>query len=134
MPALTFGSLFSGFGGLDLGLERAGLQCAWQVEINAYARQVLKKQWSHVTRFQDIRSCGAWNLYPVDVLAGGFPCQDISLSGPGGGVGRRTKRIVERVLPDHLRATTPIHPRGKRRSFALPGSMANTRRFGRKRV
>lgn len=83
---LLFGSLFTGFGGLDLGLERAGLQCAWQVEINDYATQVLQKRWPHVTRFRDVRACGDWNLSPVDVLAGGFPCQDISLSGPGTGL------------------------------------------------
>lgn len=83
---LTFGSLFTGFGGLDLGLERAGLQCAWQVEINDYATKVLEKRWPHVLRFRDIRDCGTWNLPSVDVLAGGFPCQDISLSGPGTGL------------------------------------------------
>jgi DNA (cytosine-5)-methyltransferase 1 len=108
-PPLTFGSLFSGFGGLDLGLERAGLQCAWQVEINEYATQVLKKQWSHLTRFRDVRTCGKHNLYPVEVLVGGFPCQDLSLSGKGAGLDgersglwREFYRIVCELRPRYV--------------------------------
>lgn len=53
---LTYGSLFSGFGGADLGLERAGLKCAWQVEINQYARRVLEKHWPQVRRWDDVRT------------------------------------------------------------------------------
>jgi DNA (cytosine-5)-methyltransferase 1 len=83
---LTFGSLFTGFGGLDLGLERAGLQCAWQVEINDYATKVLAKHWPHVTRFRDVRTVRKEDVTSVDVLVGGFPCQDISLAGPGTGL------------------------------------------------
>ncbi len=108
-PPLIFGSLFTGFGGLDLGLERAGLQCAWQVEINPYAILVLKKQWPHVTRYGDIHRCGEWNLYPVDILAGGFPCQDISLSGPGtgldgerSGLWREYYRIIRTLRPRYV--------------------------------
>ncbi len=82
----TFGSLFTGIGGLDLGLERAGLQCAWQVEINDYATKVLEKQWPHVTRFRDVRTVGAGTLTPVDLVVGGFPCQDISGAGKRAGI------------------------------------------------
>lgn len=82
----TFGSLFSGIGGLDLGLERAGMQCAWQVEIDDYATKVLQKHWPNVTRFRDVRACGEHNLAPVDLIAGGFPCQDISDAGKQAGI------------------------------------------------
>lgn len=50
---LTFGSLFAGIGGMDLGLERAGMTCRWQVEINPYCQRVLEKHWPNVTRHAD---------------------------------------------------------------------------------
>jgi DNA (cytosine-5)-methyltransferase 1 len=83
---LTFGSLFAGIGGLDLGLERAGMRCAWQVEIDDYAQKVLSKHWPNVPRFGDIRECDRFNLASVDVIAGGFPCQDVSEAGKGEGI------------------------------------------------
>jgi DNA (cytosine-5)-methyltransferase 1 len=83
---LTFGSLFAGIGGIDLGLERAGMRCAWQVEIDDYATHVLAKHWPNVPRFRDVRSVGAHNLPAVDMLAGGFPCQDISEAGKRAGI------------------------------------------------
>lgn len=77
---LTFGSLFTGIGGLDLGLERAGMRCAWQVEIDDYATRVLTKHWPDVPRYRNIRDIDFTRVRPVDVLAGGFPCQDLSLA------------------------------------------------------
>lgn len=55
MP-LTFGSLFAGIGGFDLGFERAGMVCKWQVEIDDYANKVLAKHWPNVKRHGDIRT------------------------------------------------------------------------------
>jgi len=78
---MTFGSLFAGIGGIDLGLERAGMECLWQVEIDEYASRVLEKHWPDVQRYRDIRECGAANLAPVDLICGGFPCQPHSLAG-----------------------------------------------------
>lgn len=75
---ITFGSLFAGIGGFDLGFERAGMQCKWQVEIDDYATKVLEKHWPNVNRERDIRECGKHNLERVDVICGGFPCQGIS--------------------------------------------------------
>lgn len=75
---MTFGSLFAGIGGMDLGLERAGFECRWQVEIDPRARCVLAKHWPHVTRYEDITHDNDYEW--VDYIAGGFPCQDISLS------------------------------------------------------
>lgn len=86
MRQLTFGSLFAGIGGFDLGFERAGMRCLWQVEIKDYARRLLAvrfpgvRQWDDVTTFPPD---GDWN---VDVICGGFPCQDISFCGHGAGI------------------------------------------------
>ena len=107
---LTVGSLFSGIGGIDLGLERSGMKVLWQVEIDPWCRAVLAKHWPDVERFEDVRSVGAHNLRPVDLIAGGFPCQDISVAGDGLGIddGERSglwsefARIVRELRPRYV--------------------------------
>ena len=95
---ITFGSLFAGIGGFDLGFERAGMICKWQVEIDDYANRVLEKHWPQVHRERDIRKCGCHNLEPVDVICGGFPCQDISYAGLGAGLdGERSGLFFEAI-------------------------------------
>ena len=95
---ITFGSLFAGIGGFDLGFERAGMVCKWQVEIDDYATKVLEKNWPNVHRERDIRQCGRHNLEQVDVICGGFPCQDISYAGRGAGLdGERSGLFFEAV-------------------------------------
>lgn len=134
--ALTFGSLFAGGGMMDLGLERAGLNCVFQCEIDDYARRVLAKHWPDVTRWRDIRTFlpdtaserrGSWGpgriaarrqrraLSPwvagwrVDVVAGGFPCQDLSYAGRGAGLhGKRSglwweaARVIRTLRPRYV--------------------------------
>jgi len=78
---LTHGSLFAGIGGFDLGFERAGIKTVWQVEIDPFCRKVLAKNFRQAERFEDVRNVGAGNLEWVDVITGGFPCQDISCAG-----------------------------------------------------
>ena len=76
-------SLFSGIGGLDLGLERAGMTVVGQVEIDPWCRQVLAKHWPGVPRHDDVRTAARWwGGRPVpDLIAGGFPCQPVSSAG-----------------------------------------------------
>ena len=89
MTAPTFGSLFSGVGGMDLGLERAGWECRYQVEIDPYCQRVLAKHWPHVKRYGDIRGGELDDeLEPVDLICGGSPCQPVSLAGKRQGPGR----------------------------------------------
>lgn len=78
---LTFGSLFAGIGGLDLGLERAGMVCKWQVEIDDYAKKVLEKHWPDVPRFLDVEQFNPDRWHQVDGICGGFPCQGTSNAG-----------------------------------------------------
>ena len=83
---MTFGSLFSGVGGIDLGLERAGMVCRWQVEIDPFCCKVLEKHWPGVKRYGDITQLDGRELEHVDLLAGGFPCQDLSQAGKRAGI------------------------------------------------
>src|SRR5215831_1120418 len=98
---MTFADLFAGIGGISLGLTRAGLECRYQVEINAYCRRVLARHWPGVKRHGDIREVKDREFEPVDVLAGGFPCDDISnagrcagITGPRSGLWREMVRAV----------------------------------------
>lgn len=78
---MTFGSLFSGFGMIDLGLCQAGMECRWQCEIDPFACKVLEKHWAGKKRYGDITKVNWYEAEQTDVVCGGFPCQDISNSG-----------------------------------------------------
>jgi DNA (cytosine-5)-methyltransferase 1 len=117
---MTFGSLFSGIGGIDLGLERAGMTCRWQVEIDEYCRKVLTKHWPNVPKYGDIRTISGNELERVDLIAGGFPCQDLSVAGKRAGIdGERSGLWAE-----YVRLIGTLRPR-----FVLienvPGLLAN---------
>jgi DNA (cytosine-5)-methyltransferase 1 len=105
----TVGSLFAGIGGFDLGFERAGFKTAWQVEIDPYCQKVLAKNFPEAERFGDIRECGSHNLKPVDVICGGFPCQDISnaglrvgIEGERSGLWKHYARIISELRPKYV--------------------------------
>lgn len=128
----TFGSLFAGIGGLDLGLERAGMVCKWQVELDPYCRAVLEKHWPDVPRWDDattfLAQPGRFNgdargrpheksvsspasdverrRCQVDLICGGFPCQPVSHAG------KRTGTSDARWLwPEFARILGVLRPR-----------------------
>ena len=107
MQELTNGSLFSGIGGLDLGLEIAGIKTLWQCEIEKFQQRLLKQNFPDATQYKDIRDLR--NPPTVNVISGGFPCQDISLAGKGAGIGGSRSRlwlemwrICGEVRPDYI--------------------------------
>lgn len=103
---MTFGSLFSGIGGFDRGLEQAGMEVRWQCEIDRDCQSVLRRHWPGVQLSGDIRDLGAHNLEPVDVLCGGSPCQNVSvagrregLAGDRSGLWYEFRRVIEELAP-----------------------------------
>jgi DNA (cytosine-5)-methyltransferase 1 len=104
---MTCGDLFAGIGGMSLGLERAGFTVRWQVEREPYCENVLARHWPDVVRRRDVRFVRPGTLEPVDLIAGGFPCQDISVAGKGtglkrghrSGLWREFARIVRELRP-----------------------------------
>ena len=65
---IKLGSLFSGIGGFELGLERAipGLNTIWQVEQNNFCQKVLKKHWPEAKIYDDVKNITAQNVEPID--------------------------------------------------------------------
>jgi DNA (cytosine-5)-methyltransferase 1 len=135
---MTFGSLFAGIGGFDLGLERAGMDCRWQVEIDAYASNVLAKHWPGVTRWADVRTfpVGDPADWQVDLICAGVPCQPVSHAGKQKGANDErwmwgeALRVVADLCPRFFVAENPIgllnHDRGRTfhgilRAFASVG-------------
>ena len=83
---MRFVSTFAGVGGFDLGLEGRGWSCVGQVEIDKFCRKVLDERWPDVPKHDDIRTAIDWAdesgiTGAVDVVVGGFPCQDLSVAG-----------------------------------------------------
>jgi DNA (cytosine-5)-methyltransferase 1 len=110
MSALNVLSLFSGIGGLELGLERAGMTVVGQVEIDPFCRRVLAEHWPEVPRHDDVRTCVEWwRSEPrpaVHLVAGGFPCQPASSAGLG------LAQDDDRWLwPDMARVVRRLRPR-----------------------
>ncbi len=104
--ALTVGSLFAGIGGFDLGFERAGFTPAWRCEIEPFCRKVLTAKMPGPVIYGDVCGLGRTVAPRVDVLVGGFPCQDVSVAGQRKGLaGERSGLFYEFVRV--IRELTP---------------------------
>ena len=103
---MTVGSLFSGIGGFDLGLERSGHVIQWQVESNAYCRSVLRRHWPHVKRYEDAVTVDTCSLARVDCICAGWPCQPVSVAGLRKGVDD-----VDWLWPSVVRVVSDLRPR-----------------------
>lgn len=103
---MRVGSLFSGIGGFDLGFERAGMEIVWQCEVDPYCQRVLRRHWPEARMYDDVREVGA-DTPAVDVVCGGFPCQDVSVAGRRAGLaGERSglwhefARVLSELRPE----------------------------------
>jgi DNA (cytosine-5)-methyltransferase 1 len=104
--SLTVGSLFSGIGGLDLGLERAGMDVIWQSEIDPYACKVLAKHWPEVVNHGNIKEINWGSVERPDVICGGYPCQPFSVAGH-----RKGTEDERHLWPWVLEAISKLRPR-----------------------
>jgi DNA (cytosine-5)-methyltransferase 1 len=99
--------LFSGIGGFSLALERVGMVTTRFCEIDPFCQAILKKHWPEVPIYGDVRSLP--KLERIDLICGGFPCQDISIAGAGAGLAgersglwREFARIIGDIRPRYV--------------------------------
>ena len=116
MKKLRVLDLFSGIGGFSLGLERTGgFETVAFCEIEPFPRRVLAKHWPEVPQYEDVRTLTAARLAAdgitdVNVITGGFPCQDLSTAGKQRGMGEGTRsglwseivRLAGELRPDYI--------------------------------
>lgn len=106
--SLTIGSLFSGYGGLDLAVSAVtGARVAWHCEWDDAPSKILEKHFPGVPNYRDVSKVDFTQVEPVDILTGGFPCQDLSLAGKRAGLREGTRsglwsefaRAIEEIKP-----------------------------------
>jgi DNA (cytosine-5)-methyltransferase 1 len=108
ISTMTHGSLFSGIGGFELGAQMAGIETIWNCEIEEFQRNVLKKKFPKTKQYNDIRELH--KPEQVDIISGGFPCQDISIAnrnargiiGERSGLWTEMFRVVCETKPKYL--------------------------------
>src|SRR5215831_14699037 len=105
--------LFSGIGGFSLGLERAGMRTVAFCEIDPYCQAILRRHWPNVPIFDNVGTFHIaaidYDFPPINVICGGFPCQDISVAGKGAGIDgaqsglwSQYARIIGEVRPRYV--------------------------------
>lgn len=105
--------LFSGIGGFSLGLERAGMETVAFCEYDPFCQEILKKHWSTVPVYKDIKELNYEilrqdGIKEIDIICGGFPCQDISVAGKQQGITaersglwKEFARLIEEIRPSY---------------------------------
>lgn len=103
---MTIGSVCSGIGGLERGLELTGsMKTVWQIEVDSFCRRVLAKHWPEAIRYDDLRSVEVARLGRVDVVCGGLPCQPVSVAGK-----RLAQKDARWLWPDFARIVAGVAP------------------------
>ena len=106
---MRVGSLFSGIGALDIAVHSVlgDSRTSWFVEREGFCQEILSSRFPGVPVHGDVKEVGCENLSPIDVLVGGFPCQDLSVAGNGAGISEGTRsglffemwRIAQELQP-----------------------------------
>lgn len=107
---LRVGELCAGCGGLSLAVEYVmGAETAWLAEIDSAARRVLAVHWPDVPLYGDITAIDWSAVPPVDILAGGTPCQDLSVAGRRAGMARGTRSGLWAAMRHAIEALRPTY-------------------------
>jgi DNA (cytosine-5)-methyltransferase 1 len=110
----TFGSLFAGVGGFDMGMEQAGWECKFQVEWDKHCQHILNKHWPDIPKWGDVSTVSGTEIPPVDCIIFGSPCQDLSVAGKRAGLqGERSGLFYEavRIIKEMRHVTNGTFPR-----------------------
>ncbi len=83
---MKIGSLFSGIGGIEIGFEKQGFETEWFIESELYPQEIIKKRFPKAKIYGDIKKVDFTTVPRIDILTGGFPCQDISNAGKRAGI------------------------------------------------
>lgn len=114
-PNPTYGSLFAGVGGIDIGFDKANWDCKFQVEWDKHCQQTLAYHWPDVPRWGDVSDVNGAEIPPVDLITFGSPCQDLSLAGKRAGLmnGSRSNLFFEatRIIKEMRNATGNVFPK-----------------------
>lgn len=106
---MKIGSLFSGYGGLDLAVMNVtGAEVAWHCEWDEAPSKILDKHWPDVPNYKDVSKVDFTKVEPIDILTGGFPCQDLSLAGKRAGLQEGTR---SGLWSEFARAIEELRPR-----------------------
>lgn len=111
---MRYGSLFTGAGGFELGLGELGWECVWMSEIETKARQLLEHRFPGTPLYGDIKELSGYDLKPVEVIVGGFPCQNLSVAGDRKGFkGNKSSLFYHyvRIVEEMRDATDGTFPR-----------------------
>jgi len=132
MTRPTYGSLFSGVGGMDLGFD-SHMDCVFQVEWDKHASSILRRHWPDVPKWGDVQDVDGSTLPPCDVLTFGSPCQDLSAAGKRAGLdGDRSSMFFEAIrIMKEMRDATTSRPTGPVPRVAVwenvPGALSSNR-------
>ena len=106
---MKIGSLFSGYGGLDVAVARVmGAEVVWHCEWEDAPSKILEANFPGVPNYRDVSKVDWAAVEPVDILTGGFPCQDVSLAGRRAGMGDGTR---SGLWSEFAKAIEVIRPR-----------------------
>lgn len=95
---ITMGSLFDGIGGFPLAAARVGIKTVWSSEIEPFPLAVTARRFPSMVNKGDITKLNGKLLFPVDIICGGSPCQDLSVAGARAGLaGARSGLFMEQI-------------------------------------